>query len=314
MPQGDHRFETGGDIPPLVGGVETGGTKVVCAIGTGPADLRALVEFPTTTPEATLGNAIDFFRARMPRAPLAAIGIAAFGPLDLDPASSTFGSITTTPKPDWAGVDLVGVLRRGVGTPVALDTDVNAAALAEYRWGAAQGLETFVYLTAGTGIGGGGLVNGRPLHGLVHPEMGHMRVPRDREADPFDGVCPYHGDCLEGLASAHALGQRWGRPPETLPADHPAWPLEAHYLALGVVSVICILSPRRVLLGGGIMRQTALLPLVRAKMLGLLNGYVPSAAIADRIDDYVVGPALGSRAGVLGALALARDIAEVGGG
>lgn len=311
MSQHDHpRRLIGHGEPPLVGGLETGGTKFVCAVGTGPADVRATAEIRTTTPAATLRGAVDFFRAHGPRAPLAAIGIAAFGPLDLDPASPTYGSITTTPKPGWAGTDLVGTLRRGLGTPVAIDTDVNAAAVGEHRWGAARGLDTFVYLTVGTGIGGGALVNGRPLHGLVHPEMGHIRVPRDPGVDPFEGTCPYHGDCLEGLASAPALAQRWGQPPETLPADHPAWELEAHYLALGVVSAICILSPRRVLMGGGVMRQAVVLPLVRTQVLSLLNGYVPSAAIGERIDKYVVAPALGSRAGVLGALALAQDVAR----
>lgn len=293
----------------LVGAVETGGTKVVCAIGTGPADVRAAVEFPTTTPAATLDCAIDFFRAHTPRGSLGAVGIAAFGPLDLDPTSATYGSITTTPKPGWAGADLVGTLRPALGTPVAIDTDVNAAAVGEHRWGAARGLDTFVYLSVGTGIGGGALVEGRPLHGLVHPEMGHIRVPHDRDADPFSGACPYHGDCLEGLASAPAVVQRWGQRPEALPPDHPAWALEAYYLALGVVSVISILSPRRVVMGGGLLRQSSLLPLVRTKVLSLLNGYVPSAAIGRRIDDYVVAPVLGVRAGVLGALALAQDAA-----
>ena len=307
MSRGQQRHRPRDDRLPLVGGVETGGTKFVCAIGTGPADVRATVEFPTTTPEATLGSAVDFFRAH-PH--LAAVGIAAFGPLDLDPASTGYGSITTTPKPGWAGTDLLGAVRRGLGTPVAIDTDVNAAAVAEHRWGSARGLDTFVYLTVGTGIGGGALVHGRPLHGLVHPEMGHIRVPHDRDADPFPGACPYHGDCLEGLAAAPAVAQRWGQPAEALPAEHPAWALEAHYLALGVVSVIAILSPCRVVMGGGLLRQPALLPLVRREVLGLLNGYVPSAAIGESIDQYVVAPILGSRAGVLGALALAHDIAR----
>ena len=298
-----------GDLP-LAGGVETGGTKVVCAIGTSPADVRAAVEFPTATPEATLSRAVDFFLAHASRWPLAAVGIAAFGPLDLDAASPTYGTITTTPKPGWAGADLVGTLGRGLGLPVAIDTDVNASAMSEYRWGAARGLDTFVYLTVGTGIGGGALVDHRPLHGLVHPEMGHIRVPHDREADPFPGSCPYHRDCLEGLASGPAVAARWGRPPETLPADHPAWALEAHYLALGVVSAIGVLSRRRIVLGGGLLRQPALLPLVRANVLRLLNGYVPAGAIGDGIDSYIVPAALGSRAGVLGAIALAQDIAS----
>jgi fructokinase len=227
----------------------------------------------------------------------------------LDPASPSYGTLTTTPKPGWTGADLVGALRRGLDVPVGIDTDVNAAAVGEHRWGAARGLDTFVYLTVGTGIGGGALANGRPLHGLGHPEMGHLRVPRDRAVDPFEGICPYHGDCLEGLASAPALARRWGRPPEALPGAHPAWALEARYLALGVVSIIHVLSPRRVLMGGGVLRQPALLPLVRSAVLRLLNGYVPSAAIDGRLDEYIAPPALGSRAGVLGALAIARDLA-----
>jgi fructokinase len=291
---------------PLVGGVETGGTKVVCAIGTGPDDVRATAEFATTTPEATLGRAIAFFREHAPRA----VGIAAFGPLDLDPASPAYGSITTTPKAGWSGTALLAALRRVLGVPVAIDTDVNAAALAECRWGAGQGFDPFVYVTVGTGIGGGAVVNGRPLHGLVHPEMGHIRVPHDRAADPFPGSCPYHGDCLEGLAAAPAVAQRWGRSPESLPGDHPAWALEAHYLGLGMVGVIGILSPRRIALGGGLSRQPVLLPLLRAEVLALLSGYVPSAAIDRRVDEYLVAPALGSRAGVLGAIALAQDIAR----
>ena len=290
---------------PLVGGVETGGTKFVCAVGTGPEDVRATEEFATTTPEATLDRAIAFLR----RHALCAVGIAAFGPLDLDPASLVYGSITTTPKVGWSGTALLATLERSLGVPVAIDTDVNAAALAEHRWGAGQGFDPFVYLTVGTGIGGGAVVNGRPLHGLVHPEMGHIRVPHDREADPFPGSCPYHGDCLEGLAAGPAVAQRWGRSPEDLPADHPAWPLEAHYLALGVVGVVGILSPRRIAMGGGLSRQPALLPLTRANVLRLLNGYVPSGAIGHGIDRYLVAPALGSRAGVLGAIALAQDIA-----
>jgi fructokinase len=291
---------------PVFGGIEAGGTKFVCAIGTGPGDVRAVTWCPTTTPEETLARTIAFFADHTSRTPLAAIGVAAFGPLDLDPGSSAFGSVTTTPKPGWAGTRLTEVLRLALGLPVAIDTDVNAAALAEHRWGAARGLDTFVYLTVGTGIGGGGLVGSRLLHGLVHPEMGHIRVPLDRGEDPFEGSCPYHGDCLEGLASGHALAKRWGQPAEALAPDHPAWALEARYLALGLVSVICILSPRRIVIGGGVMRRSVLLPLVRRGVVALLNGYVRSPAILTQIDDYIVLPALGADAGVLGAIALAQ--------
>ena len=194
--------------------------------------------------------------------------------------------------------------------PVGFDTDVNVAALGEYRWGAAQGLDSFIYLTVGTGIGGGGMVNGRLIHGLIHPEMGHIRVPHDWQSDPYAGCCPFHGDCLEGLAAGPALEQRWGQPPETLPADHPAWALEAHYLALGLVNFICTLSPQRIVMGGGVMEQPQLLPLVRQEVQELLNGYLQVPEILQAIDEYIVLPGLGKRAGVLGAIALAQCVVE----
>jgi fructokinase len=197
---------------------------------------------------------------------------------------------------------VVGPLRRALDVPVVIDTDVNAAALAEQRWGAARGAGSVVYVTVGTGIGGGAVVNGRPLHGLVHPEMGHARIPHDRAADPFAGACPHHGDCWEGLAAAPALAARWGAPPESLPDGHPAWELEARYLALGLVNVILTLSPERVVLGGGVLARAGLLERVRAHVAALINGYVRAADI--------VAPALGDRSGVLGALALAADVAH----
>ena len=292
------------------GGIEAGGTKFVCAVGTGPDDLRAEVRFPTTSPDEAIGRAVEFFRAHQHGAePLAAVGIASFGPVDPDPRSPTFGHVTSTPKPGWAHTDFAGAVRRALDLPVGFDTDVNTAALGEHRWGAAQGLDTFVYLTIGTGIGGGGMVNGKLVHGLVHPEMGHVRIPHDWDRDPFGGVCPYHGDCLEGLATGPALEARWGQRGETLPIDHPAWALEAEYLALGLVNFICILSPQRVILGGGVMEQRHLFPLVRRNVQGLLNGYLQAPAILDRIDGYIVPPALGNRSGVLGAIALAQQAA-----
>lgn len=287
------------------GGIEAGGTKFACAIGTGPDDLRAETRFPTTTPDETLGRAIRFFQA-YDEEELAGVGIASFGPVDPDPASPTFGHITTTPKPDWAHTDFAGRIRSALDVTVGFDTDVNGAALGEHRWGAAQGLDTFLYLTVGTGIGGGAMVNGRMLHGLIHPEMGHFYVPHDRERDPFPGSCPYHGDCLEGLAAGPALEARWGARGETLPDDHPAWELEAEYLALALVSFICILSPQRIIMGGGIMERERLFPAIRRRVQELLNGYVQAPAILEAIERYVVPPALGSRAGVLGAIALAQ--------
>lgn len=293
-------------MPPLYGALEAGGTKFVCAIGSGTGALAAETRIPTTTPAATLAAAIDFFQAQQASlGPLAAIGVGSFGPLDLRQGSPTYGHITSTPKPDWANVDLVGPLKQALQVPVGFDTDVNAAALGEWRWGAGQSLDNLVYLTVGTGIGGGGLVEGRPIHGLVHPEMGHIRVAHDRQADPFPGTCPYHGDCLEGLACGPAIERRWGQPAEQLPAGHPAWPLEAHYLSHGLATLICALSPQRIVLGGGVMAQAQLFPLIRAEVPRLLNGYVRSSWLAERIDDYIVPPALGGRAGVLGAIALA---------
>ena len=288
------------------GGIEAGGTKFVCAVGTGPDDLGAEVRFPSTTPEETIGRAIQFFQQQK-KGPLTAIGIASFGPVDLNPDSPTFGYITGTPKPGWAHTDFAGKIRQALDVPVGFDTDVNAAALGEYRWGAAQGLDTFIYLTIGTGIGGGGMVNGKLIHGLIHPEMGHIRIPHDKDLDPYSGSCPYHGDCLEGLAAGPALEERWGRRGETLPADHPAWLLEADYLAFGLVNIICILSPQRIILGGGVMQQHHLFPLVRRRVQGLLNDYLSVPTILDQIDDYIVPPALGDRSGVLGAIALAQQ-------
>ena len=291
------------------GGIEAGGTKWVCAIDDGPGKLGETLTLPTTTPAETIANAAAFFSRSNG---LAGIGVGSFGPIDLRRSSSTWGSITTTPKPGWAHTDIVSALSAALGLPVAFDTDVNAAALGEQRWGAAIGLETFSYITVGTGIGGGGMANGRLLHGLLHPEVGHMFVPHDRTRDPFDGVCPYHGDCFEGLASGGAIRARWGKPAEQLD-DPAAWELEAEYLAFGLANVVCTLSPQRIIIGGGVMKRAGLLDLVRARLRGLLAGYIAAPELGDKIDDYVVSPALGDRAGVLGAIELARRAALDGG-
>ncbi|MFH1086569.1 MAG: ROK family protein, partial [Chloroflexota bacterium] len=292
----------------LYGGIEAGGTKFVCAVGTGPADLRAEARFATTGPAETIGQAIAFLREQARAEPLVAVGIASFGPVDPNPASPTFGYVTTTPKPGWAHTDFAGAIHRALGVPVGLDTDVNLAALGEYRWGAAQGLDTFLYLTVGTGIGGGGMVNGQLIHGLMHPEMGHIRVPHDWQRDPYAGYCPYHGDCWEGLAAGPAFEGRWGQRAETLPADHSAWELEAEYLALGLANLILPISPQRIIMGGGVMEQRHLFARIHQRVQALLNGYIQHAAILRDIGAYIVPPALGARAGVLGAIALAERV------
>lgn len=289
----------------LIGGIEAGGTKFVCAVGTGPNDLRDEVRFPTTTPEETLGKAIAYFQEQEEKhGPIAAMGIAAFGPLDPNPKSSTYGYITTTPKPHWGNADVVGTLRNAFNVPMGFDTDVNGAALAEHRWGAAQDVDNLIYLTIGTGVGGGVMVNGKLVHGLIHPELGHISLPHDWERDPYKGRCPYHGDCLEGMAAGPAIGDRWQKPAYELAEDHPAWDLEAHYLALALRTFICTLSPERIVLGGGVMEQPQIFPLLREKTKEYLNGYVQSPAILDEIDKYIVPPGLGNKAGVLGAFAL----------
>lgn len=292
----------------LYGGIEGGGTKFVCAIGAGPEDIRAQERFPTGAPEETLAQAIAFFRQHQPAEGLAAVGIASFGPIDPDPRSPRFGYVTTTPKPGWAHTDFAGAIHRALHVPVGFDTDVNVAALGEHRWGGAQGLDTFIYLTVGTGVGGGGMVNGRLIHGLMHPEMGHIRVPHDWQADPYPGYCSYHGDCLEGLTCGPAIAERWGRPSRELPPEHPAWKLEAHYLALGVVNLILPLSPQRVILGGGVMEQMQLFPMIRTRVQELLKGYLRHESLQESIDQYIISPALGGSAGVSGALALADDV------
>lgn len=294
----------------MVGGIEAGGTKTVCAVGTGPERIEALERFPTTTPEETLGRCLSLLAAYGDA--LEAVGIATFGPVDHDPTSPTWGYVTNTPKTEWQFVDMVGAVRDPLRVPVRMDTDVNGAALGEHTWGAAQGLDTFIYLTVGTGIGGGGMANGQLMHGLLHPEMGHVYVPHDWNEDPYPGWCMYHGDCLEGLAAGPALEGRWKAKGETLAPDHPAWRLEAQYLAAGICNFIYTLSPQRIILGGGVMHNAFLYDLVRTQVQAQMNGYLQVKAVLDGIEDYIVPPALGDQAGVLGAFALARQAAADG--
>src|SRR5215469_11438754 len=289
--------------PVRLGAIEAGGTKFVCAVGMPSGELIDEVRIPTGQPEQTMEQAVAFFRAH---APVAAVGIGSFGPLQLNRDSPQFGFITNTPKPGWRYFDLLRAVREALQVPVILDTDVNAAALAEAHWGAATGLRTFLYVTVGTGIGGAVLIGETPWHGLGHPEMGHIRVPHDLTRDPFPGICPYHGDCLEGLASGPALESRWQAPPSTLALDHPAWTMEAEYLGLACVNWICTLSPERIVLGGGVMRPN-LFPLIRTRVYNLLNEYLDAPQLTQGLDRYIVPSALDGRAGVLGALLLASQ-------
>ncbi len=290
----------------LYGGIEAGGTKFVCAVAEQPtASPIDEVTLPTTTPEATLRETIAFFK----RYDLKALGIGSFGPVDLHAESPSYGYITATPKPGWRNTDLAGPLRQALKVPVGFDTDVNAAALGEWRYGGGQGAECVVYITVGTGIGGGAVINGRLLHGLIHPEMGHILVRRHPE-DEYAGHCPYHRDCLEGMACGPALAARWGQPAGELTPDHRAWEFEAHYLAQAITAILYTLSPQRVILGGGVMHQAQLFPLIRRKVVELLNGYLQSPAILDQIDTLIIPPGLGDRSGAVGALELARLAAE----
>lgn len=291
----------------LYGGVETGGTWCVCAVGTGPEEILKSERFPTTGPDETLARIVEFF-AEGPE--VAAIGIGSFGPVDLDRSSPTWGYVTTTPKQGWQHVSVAKPVAERLGVPVAFDNDVDAAALGEHRWGAGRGAGSLFYLTVGTGIGGGLLIDGRPWHGLVHPEVGHIRLPRDRDPDQasFPGICPVHGDCWEGVASGPAIAERCRCRPEELSDDHPVWKIEAEYLALGILSIVLVSSPERMIIGGGVMEHPSLLETIRARVSELLGGYLETPALSEKIGSYLVAPALGDRAGVLGAMALAQTL------
>lgn len=289
----------------LYGGIEGGGTKFMCVVGSSPESIAAQTRIPTTVPQETLGLVVDFFAQYRDR--LRAIGIGSFGPVDLNRESPTWGFITSTPKPGWQDTDVAGFIGRALKVPVAFDTDVNAAALGEMTWGNAQGVRSCLYITLGTGVGGGAILNGRPLHGLVHPEMGHVRVPR-ADGDDFPGACPFHGDCLEGMVSGPALQARTGRRGEALSDDDPSWRFYVHYVAHALLNFICTLSPERVVVGGGVAHRPHLLPLIRTQVRMLLNDYVRNPALGVGIDDYIVSPGLGDAAGSLGAMALAASV------
>lgn len=288
----------------LYGCIEAGGTKFVVGIVAARDDIRETARFDTTTPDETIGGVIAWLkRAQARHGALSAIGIASFGPLELDRGAPNWGHITVTTKPGWSDVDFGARVGRELGLAVGFDTDVNGAALAEARWGAGRGQPACVYITIGTGIGGGAIVDGKPLIGLSHPEMGHIRPQRHPDDLGFGGICPFHGDCLEGLASGPAIKARWGASLSDLPSDHPAHDIIAWYLAQLVVTLQSIMEPGRVILGGGVTGTKGLIDRVREKAAELGKGYFRGTA-----SEIIVPPELGDKAGLLGAFALAQDI------
>lgn len=286
----------------LLGAIEAGGTKFVCGVGDENGNVKERITLPTTTPDEVFKEVIDYFRDKG----IQALGIGTFGPVDLDRSSKTYGYITSTPKLQWVQTNFVGVLQKEFKIPIGFDTDVNAAALGETKWGAAKGLDSCVYMTIGTGIGVGAFVEGRLVHGLIHPEMGHMLVRRHPE-DAFKGICPYHHDCLEGMASGPAIERRWGKKGQDLAGDEKVWELEAFYIAQAISNLILVLSPKKVVIGGGVSKQKQIFPLIRKNVQKLLNGYIQHELLSEKIADYIVPPGLGDNAGLCGALGLAYN-------
>ncbi len=283
----------------LIGGIEAGGTKFVCGIGNEKGEILERISFPTETPEITLTKVIEFFKDKN----ITALGIGSFGPVDLNPDSKTYGYITKTPKTSWQDYDVLGYLKNYFNIPIYFDTDVNAAALGESVWGAAKNLKNCMYLTIGTGIGGGILINGKLVHGMLHPEMGHILVKRHPE-DNYSGKCPFHKDCFEGMASGPAIEERWGKKGNELPKEHKAWDMEAFYIAQALMNYILIFSPEKIILGGGVMKQSQLFKKIRENVKELLQGYIQTTEILEDIDNYIVYPELKDNAGLLGAIAL----------
>ena len=290
----------------IFGAVEAGGTKFVCAVGNVYGEILAQTRFRTCEPTSTLATMLDFLRQQRENfGPYAAVGIGSFGPIELDARSTLYGHIRRTPKSGWSDTDIVGPIAREFSCPIGFDTDVNGAALAEHIWGCARDIEDLVYLTVGTGIGGGAIVHGKTITGLMHPEIGHV-FPRRHVLDVnFKGICPFHDDCMEGLASGTAIIARTGFPLDQLANSHPQWEIEADYLGQLCAQLVLTISPRRIIIGGGVMGQTRLLPMIREQTCHWLRGYIDRPEIMSAVNDYIVSPGLGPRAGVLGALALA---------
>ncbi len=284
----------------LFGALEAGGTKMVLAIGNEHGEIMEQHSIPTETPEITVAQIIDYFQGKG----IQALGIGSFGPIDLNRDSKTYGSITSTPKLAWANYNLVGNIGRRLNVPIGFDTDVNASALGEATWGSIKGLTSGIYITIGTGVGVGVYLNGSLLHGMLHPEGGHILLNKHPE-DQFTGVCPYHPNCLEGLASGPSIEKRWGKKAYELKDRSEVWELEAYYIAQGLVNYILTLSPHRIVLGGGVMHQEQLFPLIRRKVAELLNGYVRVSQLED-MENYIVPASLNDNQGIMGCIQLAK--------
>lgn len=282
----------------ILGALEAGGTKMVCAVGNENGEITEQVSIPTQTPEITIPQMLSFFEGKQ----IEALGIGCFGPIDVDRDSATYGYITTTPKLAWQNYDIVGAFRERLGVPVGFDTDVNASALGEYTWGNARGLHSCIYVTIGTGVGVGAIVDGRLLHGMLHPEGGHILLSR-LPHDTYEGFCPFHKNCMEGLAAGPAIEGRWGKKAVELADRTEVWEMEAAYIAQALVDYAMLLSPQRIILGGGVMHQTQLFPLIREKFRKLLNGYIKTRELED-IDSYIVPQSLHDKQGIMGALKL----------
>ena len=284
----------------LFGALEAGGTKMVMAIGNENGEILDRVSIPTETPDITVPRIIDYFKGKN----IEALGIGSFGPVDLDRQSETYGYITSTPKLAWANYDILGNIKKELQIPIGFDTDVNAAALGEATWGSIKGLSSGIYITIGTGVGVGVYMDGRLLHGMLHPEAGHVLLSKHPE-DDFEGVCPYHPNCMEALASGPSIEKRWNKKAYDLADNNKVWELEAYYIAQGLVNYILTLSPHRIVLGGGVMHQKQLFPLIRSQVVKLLNGYVKTKQI-ENIDEYIVPPSLNDNQGIMGCIQLAK--------
>jgi fructokinase len=291
----------------LFGGIEAGGTKFVCAVGDEKGKIYDEITLPTKTPEETIQQIIDFFTQFSDYKKIAGYGIGCFGPIDTNKKSKTYGYITATPKKEWIDFNIVGALQSPLKKPMNFVTDVAAAAFGEYTWGEGQDLDHVIYMTVGTGIGAASIIQGKLLAGTGHQEVGHMLIPHDKNLDQFEGVCPYHGDCFEGLASGTSMKKRWNVESALhLPANHQAWKLEADYIASGLMNCVLTLSPNRIILGGGVMRQMHLFPKIRERLEQKVNGYVH----LDDLETFIVSPGLSDRSGVMGAIALGQVAAE----